>query len=116
MQFKRLRSPLQLPAAGTLLFSAQLPAMAQNITPVPGSAEVHQTSATIGGSGAGATMYIECAWEVVDTTPFDRSFTYAHTDRTGLFADDDLTTQDQTLPDGVTTTGAPCVPDTAAAP
>jgi hypothetical protein len=77
-------------------------AQAQTPTPGPNDRDF-PTSATIGNSGAGATMYIECAWEVVDTTPTTAQFDYDNP-----IADDDNTSQDQTQPDGTTTAGAPC--------
>jgi hypothetical protein len=104
MHAKVLRKPLQLLAAAALIGATHIPALAQSDP----NNQAHNTSATVGGSGAGATMYIECAWEVVDTTPLDAAFTYT--------TDDDNTSQDQTLSDGVTTSGAACVPDTAANP
>jgi hypothetical protein len=100
-----------LVAATVMLLATQIPAMAQGNVPPDVTNLNRNSSATVGTAGAGATMYIECAWEVVDTSPLTAAFTYD-----GSITDDDNTSQDQTLSDGVTTAGAPCVPDTSQAP
>jgi hypothetical protein len=108
MHRKQFAAFLRVLAVVGLLFvaggPAQTPAEAQSD---PNNRDI-PASATIGGSGAGATMYIECAWEVVDTTPTTAQFDYNVT-----VADDDNVSRDQTLLDGVTTAGAPCAPTTA---
>ncbi len=113
MHLKKIPSGLRVLAIIGLLAVTNLPsqsvAEAQSTQPTPD--QTVPTTATIGGSGAGATMYIECAWEVVDTTPLTAAFTYD-----GPNTNDDNTSQNQTLSDGVTTAGAACVPDTAQNP
>ncbi len=105
MHLKKIPSALRVLAIIGLLAVTSVPnqpaAQAQSN---PNDRDI-PTSATVGGSGAGATMYIECAWEVVDTTPTDAAFTYN--------TDDDNTSQDQTLSDGTTTAGAACTPTNA---
>jgi hypothetical protein len=65
------------------------------------------TTAQLGG-GQGANMIIECFWVLPDMTPNDNVVTYGA-------PHDDTPSQDATLADGATTTGAACDPAQGAA-
>jgi hypothetical protein len=103
---KTLAQCIRLLAVIGLLITVSLPS--QPIAAQDPNDQNIPTTAEVGGSGAGAPMYIECKWEIADMSPGDVPITYG-----SPIPNDETPSQLQTLADGGTTAGAPCAPSVA---